>query len=597
MTSLLGAWSMSGEDVSQILEADTRREMLAQLPEPGRAHCHGSLWLAGVPENLHVEPSRCIAYEGYMPSMNNLPDIGAIPSTDLIHALPQGEYVLAMSDSSQLNLMRSLSGGERLYYLEHRGLLVFASSVRPLLVLLKSRRRFNVKKRQEIVLTGLTLFGNDTLFEGIQEILAGHVVTFSGAGRTQRFFGEPLLRPLTGEPGTLAREFREALTAAVRLAIGDRTQVAVALSGDIDSAAVIAAATDVVGAANVVAFTHVFDDPTHNDETPFAREVCRSLGIQRHEVYKITLDAFLKAIPETVWRAESFVHWPKAFLLPASRHIRDQGFDQYLTGFGIGSHMTFFHELVNLIHHCPAPRLLFKAWELAQYRNMSGLMSLESVHPGLAIPNRRLYYLLLTTMKAQGLIDRLSDYYPQEYHGLLASEPSVDSHFSELTPEALLRMQSFSHLISCVDVTRWDKPLREIGVQRVSPAHFSSCLPYAYLHYLPQPFLWSRNRHLRPGKHLLRVAMQGILPDSVLYRKKSWDDAVISQSWFRAGIRWMDRVASDAGMLFDQHDPAIIDRWDRRSPQAAITGLRFWHKIFVEGEPSMTAPTWASLYG
>ena len=58
----------------------------------------------------------------------------------------------------------------------------------------------------------------------------------------------------------------------------------------------------------MVAYTYEFDDPTHSNETAYARAVCRHMGIRDHHIIGLTLDAFIHEIPQTVLRAESPTH-------------------------------------------------------------------------------------------------------------------------------------------------------------------------------------------------------------------------------------------------------------------------------------------------
>jgi hypothetical protein len=354
------------------------------------------------------------------------------------------------------------------------------------------------------------------------------------------------------------------------------------------------------GADSVVAFTYEFDDAGHASETHYAAEVCRRLGIRRHRVFKIGLDSFLAAIPEAVWRAESFAHWPKAFMMLATREIRDAGFDRYLSGFGIGSHMAFYEDLANVLRWLPAP-VLAAYWKAAQSPRLRWLEKLERLHPGLARPNLRLRYLLLGLMHGRGLVGAPHLGYSRSLEPALTSLPDgmrEDEAFRGMELPDLFRHHGFAHLVSCIDVTRWEKPLREVGAYRVSPAHFASTIPYAYLNYRPAPPIWSAARQARPGKHLLRIAMRDTLPDSVLYRRKSWADAVVSPAWLAAGTRWMRNVVPDywrvAGPEGDLHAKALR-RWDANSPQTSVTALAFWSRLFVERKPSAEPPTWEEL--
>jgi len=59
----------------------------------------------------------------------------------------------------------------------------------------------------------------------------------------------------------------------------------------------------------------------------------------------MTIDAFMSKIAETVWRAGSVVHWPKAFRLLAAERMRGDDIDRVLSGFDLGSHMGTLHAL------------------------------------------------------------------------------------------------------------------------------------------------------------------------------------------------------------------------------------------------------------
>jgi asparagine synthetase B (glutamine-hydrolysing) len=552
---MIGAWGAApGEEAI--------RAMRAQLGPGDYAEARqGALWLLARRDKLFPGG----AYEGFIPEGES-PGQAAVEDW---RQAPEGHFVLASARPGRLSLLRALSGGERLFHARVDGTLLFSSSLRPLLAHPRIARRLNAAKLREAMLTGLTLSGEETLIDGISEVAPGHVLHLSGDAIAHRWHYEGLLQPLQGSPQRLAARYRDALARAVAISAGPSRPVAVTLSGGIDSAAIAALAVEAFGAGAVTAFTYEFDDPRHRpSETPYAAEVCRRLGIRDHRVFRIGFDQFLAAIPETVWRAESFVHWPKAFLLVASKRIREAGFERYLCGFGVGSHMGYYEEIARLLRWLPAP-LLALYWNLAQGRGGW----LERLHPALAVPNQRVRHFLLNLLGG-----------------------GVDEAFRGMPTAELLRHQSFSHLVSCIDVTRWEKPLRELGVHRVSPAHFASTIPYAYLNYRPAAAPWSEARQLRPGKHLLRLAMRDVLPESVLYRRKSWADAVVSRAWLSAGARWMRSAVPEYWRIAGPEARAsALRRWDARSPQHAVTALAFWSRIFVDRPPSARPPRWEEL--
>jgi hypothetical protein len=426
--------------------------------------------------------------------------------------------------------------------------------------------------------------------------------------RRRHWYYGALLRSPSGDLRQLAGDYRSCLTQTVCAAAGASRPVAVTLSGGIDSSAVALAAVDAFGADQVHAFTYEFDDPEHPNETHFAREVCRKLGIRKHHIISIGMDDFLAAIPETIWRAENFVHWPKAFMVPVTRALRDAGFERQLSGFGIGSHMAYFKDLAVLYRLFPWAALWLRYWSAAGHSHAAYSALSSLIHPGFEAPNLRVFELLRQVLASSGGHYPVENFSPHWMRKLLSSLPdrevSAERELSSGSLSETLARQAFVDLLSCVDITRWEKVTREIGCHRLSPAHFTACLPFAYLPYDPQLPVWHRERRARPGKHLLRIAMANDLPEAVLYRKKSWADAVISPAWLQAGARWMRKAlpnypvaALGNAMTCDQAElhSHTLQRWDQRSPQTTVTALAMWRKLFVDRPPSADPPTWNDL--
>ncbi|MCA9668840.1 MAG: 7-cyano-7-deazaguanine synthase [Myxococcales bacterium] len=520
---------------------------------------------------------------------------------------PEGHFVLAEArlGRGELSLVRSISGGERLYYARVGEVLIFGSSVRHVLAHPELGRELDAAICDEVILNGHPVVGACSPFVGVEEVPPGHVVTVRGGERPpeRRWLWRDRLRSPQGAPEQLAREFADALRASIARAVGRRRPVAVALSGGIDSSAIAAAAADVVGADQLVALSYEFDDPTHPRETQYAEMVCRALGIRDHRVFKIGREEFLAAIPEHVWRSENPVHWPKAFMLPVARRIRDEGFDLYLTGFGIGSHMLFMRELAALMQLPVLPRLLAPLWRVAVLGRDPRFAELARIHPALEPPHPRLYDTLLRIFEREGLIADARAYYPLAWAPLLRRRRALgaeDPYVAEQgTLAERLQRQAFKHLISCVDVTRSEKSSREAGLYRVSPAHFAATLPYAYFPIEPLPPLWSAARRQRPGKYLLQLAFRGVLPDEVLFRKKSWADAVASPTWLRAGRRMMLRAVPrfpDIGVDDSAAYRAALLDWEPRSILASSLSFAFWRRLFVERALEPRPPTWPELH-
>jgi hypothetical protein len=230
-------------------------------------------------------------------------------------------------------------------------------------------------------------------------------------------------------------------------------------------------------------------------------------------------------------RRRSPAHWTKGFLLAVARHLRACGHTRHLTGFGVGSHNATFADIARVERFA---RVFLPLWKRARFDG-GGVNSVGRVHPGFEPPHARLYHLLVREIAGD-----VRRYFPEDVAPLLSRRHDIDVDLTGLSFRGRLERLAFAHLCSCVDVTRSEKASREAGCARLSPAHFSSTIPYA--HFPPNASLSREQRALRPGKLLLRLAYKGVLPDEVLYRKKSWDDAVVSRSWRARGRRMMLRA-------------------------------------------------------
>lgn len=602
MTELVGAWALPGATVDELSIADRTRMADVLGPGPRVELVTERLWLTADPAKSRRAGDAVCGWEGFVA------DGGLAPlQVDAFDARHDGHFVMVQHVGGRLRLLRSLSGGERLYVAKLGRLVLFAASIRPLLLHPSIERTLDPDVTDEVLLTGHPLFGTRTPIRGIEEVLPGHEAVVTDDGRLEQHWAWPqALRSPRGAPAALAKQFRDALCTAVERAVGSQRPVAVALSGGIDSSAIAAAAVEVVGADAVHAFTYEFDDQSHAPpETGYAKTVAKALGIRRHDVFGISFKDFLDALPEHVWRSESSVHWPKAFLLPVARKIASYGYDRYLTGFGIGSHMSYLREFAAALPFIPWPRHTLKYWRRVRFDAWDWLEHLAKIHPGLEPPHPRLYDLLLQVLEQRGVIEDHRAFYPPHMAALLerrarhAWRPAEFADDDRPLAEQLQR-HAFAHLISCIDVTRSEKASREVGMARVAPAHFANCIPYAYFPIEPAPRLWSAARKQRPGKYLLQLAYRGVLPDEVLFRKKSWDDAVTSRAWRKRGrvfmLRALPGFPNEMSELGPEY-PDAVQSWEPTSIQANCLSFWFWQDLFVRRPIRSTPPRWPELWG
>ncbi|MDP6422530.1 MAG: hypothetical protein QF672_14625 [SAR202 cluster bacterium] len=126
LTALMGAVSLAGRPVADLLGHDVRRSMASVYAgsqhEFNEVEC-GPVWLRCSSRNLVGDDDRCLAVDSWVaPGGSAVRDIlnrelaaardqSALPT-------PEGQYALAYTDlrAGRVTLLRTISGGERLYY-------------------------------------------------------------------------------------------------------------------------------------------------------------------------------------------------------------------------------------------------------------------------------------------------------------------------------------------------------------------------------------------------------------------------------------------------------------------------------------------------
>lgn len=157
-----------------------------------------------------------------------------------------GEYAVAVLDRfhGRLVAARDSLGIGRLFRYDDAGAIWLASSLEMLLGALPKRPAFDRRGLAEYVAGGGVLTSGRTIYDGIREVPAAHVLTHNGRAAVMRRYWQPdpeRRLELRGA-GEYDEAFRCLLFAAVRTSLRSHTPVWSDLSGGLDSSAVTAAA-------------------------------------------------------------------------------------------------------------------------------------------------------------------------------------------------------------------------------------------------------------------------------------------------------------------------------------------------------------------
>jgi asparagine synthase (glutamine-hydrolysing) len=211
-----------------------------------------------------------------------------------------GMFAFALWDGNRRRLLlaRDRLGIKPLYYARLPQCLLFGSEVKALVAHPQFERRLDV--------TALNLYLSleyvptpHSIFSGVNKLPPGHfLLVEDGETHLERYWdlrldkSEPLSTRTIAE---CSAEVRQLLFDAVKMELVADVPVGVLLSGGIDSSAVAAMMTR-ASTRPVPSFSVAFDDPSF-DESVHARLVARHLGTEHHE-FPLSADTALQMLPE-----------------------------------------------------------------------------------------------------------------------------------------------------------------------------------------------------------------------------------------------------------------------------------------------------------
>jgi asparagine synthase (glutamine-hydrolysing) len=251
-----------------------------------------------------------------------------------------GQFAVALWDVARerLVLARDPLGVRPIYLCHHGGRLYFASEVKAIFAADPAIPRALDPVGLAETFTFWSVVPPQSVFQGISELPPGHLRVISAAEDRERCFWRPRYPMAPGQAfqGSLdeaATAVRRALEEAVRLRML-RSDVPVGsyLSGGLDSSLVAALGREVKG-ERFLTFSLRFEDAEY-DETAFQREVAARIGSDHREVVVSRRD-IAEAFPAVVYHAERpLLRTAPAPLFLLSRLVRESGIKVVLTGEG-----------------------------------------------------------------------------------------------------------------------------------------------------------------------------------------------------------------------------------------------------------------------
>jgi len=215
-----------------------------------------------------------------------------------------GMFAIAIWDKRQriLHLVRDRLGVKPLYYAQVGDALLFGSEIKSILASDLIDRAVN---RQAIwdYLTFRYVPGPQTIWEGIFKLPPAHRLAINiddVVPKVSCWWEMPMAPPAVEKSiNEYEEEFQALFEDSVRLRLHADVPVGIALSGGLDSSALIAAS----GARSLHTFSVAFENASDTNELAYARMVSDAFSTNHHEVIIGEKD-FLSFLPDFVWHTD-----------------------------------------------------------------------------------------------------------------------------------------------------------------------------------------------------------------------------------------------------------------------------------------------------
>jgi asparagine synthase (glutamine-hydrolysing) len=521
----------------------------------------------------------------------------------------RGMFAFVIWDSRRRVLFaaRDRLGIKPFYYRWQGKAFLFASEIKAILACPEVEAGFNRAALAEYLAFGY-LTGPNTMFSGIQKLMPGHIleVTEEGWLQTERYWDlvtavDPEPRPCENYVST----YREMLENAVKSHLMSDVPLGIFLSGGLDSSAIAALATKARG-AQIKTFAVGYGSVDTREETfselAYAREVANHIQSDHHEVH-LSREEFFGKLPLLVWHEDEPVVWPSSVSLFTVAKLARQHVTVVLTGEGsdetLGGYTRYAWTLLNARMDSA-----YRSFTTSGIRRVVA-KAIEFGPLGASL-HRKLSHTFLV---------RNGNSWPSFYYDNFFSAFSESEQNELLTPDVLAppgKAYSGSmavwergqgellHRMLYADINSYLIELLMKQDQMSMAASIESRVPFLD-HELVQfamkiPAQYSF-RGLA-GKFVLKKAVEDLLPNSVIYRKKMgfptpW------QHWLAGPqLDGLERMllaprSIDRGLFRQQAVQRIFAEHRNRTRDHSnriwrLLTFEIWQRIFLDSEPPET---------
>jgi asparagine synthase (glutamine-hydrolysing) len=525
----------------------------------------------------------------------------------------RGMFAFALWDSSKrrLLLVRDRLGIKPLYWSRQGDTLIFGSEIKSVLASDRVVPEANTAVLAEVLSTRYTS-GSETMFRGVHKLLPGHRLVFEhGSITTSQYWDVPIGNRRGGAnlppAAAIVAQFRALLEESVRLRLMSDVPLGMFLSGGIDSSAIAAIMARQIDRP-LQTFSVAFKERAFS-ELQYSREVANAIGAVPHEIV-IDQEDFFGALPKLVWHEDEPIAHPSSVPLYfvsalARQHVTvvltGEGSDELLAGYGKYPRSTwnwraggvYQRTVPSVIRRSIGGVIPFLPSRLARYATRS-FLAMEASPEAMFFDNFAAIRLAEQRMLlAPGLRETASR--EGAYGASLAYFDTPPSDSTLL--DRLLYTDLKTYLVELL--MKQDQMSMAASIESRVPF-----LDHKLVEFAAQlPDAWKLQGFTT--KRILRAAMKGLLPDSILHRPKMGFPVPFA-AWTRG--RWnavvrdvlLDRRSRQRGIIEPRAVERLLDDHARQRVEGggrlwSLFNLELWYRTFIDQEGIQTLPHAHSL--
>ncbi|MFN0277984.1 MAG: asparagine synthase (glutamine-hydrolyzing) [Pyrinomonadaceae bacterium] len=523
---------------------------------------------------------------------------------DFVHDI-EGDFGIALWDASkeELSLYRDRMGVKPLYFYIKEGRVIFASEIKAILAHPEVERDIDENALSDY-LTFLTTPPPQTLFKGIQKLPAGHRLIINSKGDIkidQYWDALPPKDVLNRTEAEHIDEILRLLRSSIKKRMMSDVPFGVFLSGGVDSSANVALMSELMDRP-VDTFTVGFQDHAYLNEFEQARRIAALYKTNHHEII-IGDQEFNAFLPELVFHQDEPIADPVCVpLYYVSKLARDSGTIVVQVGEGADE---IFSGYANYVRNL---RLYENFWRYAERTPaFARLAASRSANAVIESTGRGRVFTELAR--------RLEKGEPMFWGGAVvyddSTKPNVlsarmranlNGHSSLGTINKYLkhieRARPNSDYLSRMIYLELKLRLPELLLMRVDKITMATSVearvPFLDHHLVEYALGLPSKFKVRgkTGKHILKRALESVLPHDLLYSKKRGFGAPIRE-WFRTdtGKEYADALMNSPIWKRDYFNRDFVDRMltEHRSGKTnwsfhlwALLNLSLWYEHWID---------------